>query len=85
MNQSTIQHILRYRRMSTAKYHKYLKSPGWKRKALKYKQKYPICEVCRKNKSEHVHHTHYSSVGNEKGFDLIAICSLCHKAKHSIK
>lgn len=79
------QHIKRFRKGTTAKYHKYLQSDKWKSKAAKYKRRYPICEVCKKNPSEHVHHTNYMRVGGERGWDLIAICAKCHKEKHGIK
>lgn len=67
------------------KYSEYLNTDHWKKLSLKYKRKFPRCETCMKNKSEHVHHKNYYNLGKEKYWDLISICSQCHKKKHNIE
>ena len=66
------------------KYYQYLASEKWKKKATKYKTKFPICESCRKNKSEHVHHQTYSATRKERYWDLLALCANCHRDKHNL-
>lgn len=66
-------------------YQEYLNSPRWKDIAKDYKERFPICECCKKNKSVNVHHRNYQNVGNEKYWDLIALCKECHNLKHGIQ
>jgi len=65
------------------KYHDYLRKSHWLKISKEYKERFPICEVCRKNKSTQVHHKTYKNLGKEEYWDLIAVCEECHKKKHS--
>lgn len=65
-------------------YREYLETPHWKKISAEYKEKFPICEVCRKNNSSQVHHKSYQRLGHERYWDLIAICRDCHRAKHNL-
>jgi len=42
-----------------------------------------ICELCGKQKVEHVHHTNYDNFGDEAAEDLLGVCSNCHSKLHS--
>ena len=65
------------------KYHKYLTSDKWKelREKVKKRDNY-LCQECKTNKAEEVHHLTYENVFNEKMSDLISVCSDCHKELH---
>ena len=70
-------------------YASYLRTKHWKdtRKA-KLNDK-PLCQICKANKSVHVHHKYYtkkdesSILFNEQLTDLITLCSSCHRLTHA--
>lgn len=41
------------------------------------------CELCGVSTALHIHHLHYSNIGNERPEDLVALCKNCHKATHA--
>jgi hypothetical protein len=64
-------------------YQSYLLTPQWrdKRRRVLERERY-ICQGCRERRAEEVHHLTYERVGRELLFDLVALCSLCHRAAH---
>lgn len=64
----------------------YLKSPQWKDKAIRVlnRDKY-ICQGCLVNKASEVHHLTYERIYKEPLFDLISVCSDCHRSIHGIE
>ena len=65
------------------KYHIYLISEKWKELREKVKERDNfLCQECKTNKAEEVHHLTYENVFNEKMSDLISVCSDCHKKLH---
>lgn len=65
-------------------YEIYLSSEKWKSKRKKVLERAKgICEGCRENKSEEVHHLSYKNKGNEFLFELVAVCIGCHDRLHS--
>ncbi len=66
-----------------ALYKEYLKSPEWKAKREKViLRAQGICEGCREEKANHVHHTTYDHAMNEFLFELVAFCEKCHDRIH---
>lgn len=65
-------------------YQEYLNSPEWKKKADDYKERFPLCEYCRKKSPVNVHHRNYQNVGYEKYWDLLAVCKDCHDKAHKL-
>jgi hypothetical protein len=41
-----------------------------------------ICEDCRVNKAEHMHHNTYARVGCELPEDIEYLCIVCHGKRH---
>ena len=71
------------RRMSKSKYAEYLSTDDWKKKArLVHIRAGHICEGCRINPSEEVHHLTYRHVRKEFLFELVALCGPCHDRWH---
>ena len=67
-------------------YNRYLLSPEWSKKRIAVmKRANFICEGCLQKTAVQVHHLTYDRVGNEMLFDLVAVCSDCHKAIHEAK
>lgn len=66
-------------------YNAYLLSPEWsaKRAAVMVRSG-GKCEKCGR-RAEHVHHRSYRHVGQERPWELQALCRACHKAAHSTK
>ena len=64
-------------------YSDYLASAEWdKRRKLVLKRCARICEGCGINVASQVHHLSYGNVGNEFLFELVGLCSDCHKRIH---
>ena len=68
-------------------YKQYIKSNERKQKRQKYIiEKWNKCEICfKKSKHLHLHHRNYDNVWNEKEWDLILLCWICHKKIHFIE
>jgi len=65
------------------KYYKYLESWEWERKAHKVKKRANfICEGCLTSPATEVHHITYAHIYNEFMFELLALCSDCHRRIH---
>ncbi|NDK08897.1 hypothetical protein EOM39_06700 [Candidatus Gracilibacteria bacterium] len=72
-------------------YNLYIKSYDWNQRKKEYISGLNTnkCEVCCKNKGEHVHHKTYYNIdydnpGNEKDGDLLFVCIECHEAIHKL-
>lgn len=64
-------------------YHSYLDTPEWREKRkLVMERAGGLCEGCRKEKAEVVHHTTYEHAGDEFLFELLALCRVCHTRIH---
>jgi 5-methylcytosine-specific restriction endonuclease McrA len=68
---------------SSRSYEDYLQSEVWREKRLLVLQRDNfICQGCLKVSATEVHHLNYEDVPNELLFDLISLCSSCHKRAH---
>lgn len=68
---------------NTPDYQDYLRSPQWKRKAAAIMERAGgKCEGCLSRAAEEVHHTTYAHIYNEFAFQLLALCSPCHRRYH---
>ena len=67
-------------------YKEYIKSPQWKAKAKKLKEKYDnrcqLCDAKGNGKTLHAHHRNYSTLGFEEN-DVIVLCKKCHADFHN--
>jgi len=64
-------------------YRNYLTSPEWKQKrALVIDRENGLCQGCRQSPITEVHHSTYKTVGNELLFQLVGLCSPCHRLAH---
>ncbi len=73
----------REKREHRHKYYVYLQSPKWKytRSRVLRRDGY-LCQRCRNNSAEIVHHKTYDRVFNEAQADLVSLCRNCHKKEH---
>lgn len=64
-------------------YTAYLKTPQWaeKRRLVLERDKY-VCQGCLRSRASHVHHLTYEHVRNELLFELISLCTACHRRIH---
>jgi len=66
-------------------YKDYLSSPAWHKKRTQiFIRSGKICEICKTNKAEEVHHKTYKHIYKEPLEDLIAVCQTCHRAEHNL-
>lgn len=65
-------------------YDDYIKSSTWfaKRKLALERDKF-ICQRCKTNKADHVHHITYANVGHEYLYEIVSVCWHCHKLIHT--
>lgn len=70
--------------MTKIKYSTYIEGKVWKEKSSRFLEGNPICALCKKHKSEEVHHTSYSRLGEEHPIDMMALCKRCHKGIHDL-
>lgn len=64
-------------------YQEYLRSPAWaRRRQLVLDREKGLCQGCRTSRAIEVHHLNYDHIGNELLFDLVALCSECHRKAH---
>lgn len=76
----------KYTQARKEKYHDYLASAEWKEKANRVKKRANfICEGCLENKATEVHHLTYENLYDEFMFELMALCSRCHRKIHKGK
>jgi len=62
---------------------RYLRSPRWAlKRQLVLEREDHLCQGCRSARAVEVHHTTYANAGNEPLFDLVALCSACHRSVH---
>lgn len=61
----------------------YLQSDVWKERRQKVlEREHYVCEACKEEKANHVHHTTYEHAGREPLFELRALCETCHDDIH---
>ena len=67
-------------------YTAYLETAEWrdKRNRVLARDGY-LCQACLRRKATQVHHLTYDHVLDEPLFDLVAVCSVCHKHLHGGK
>jgi hypothetical protein len=66
-----------------SKYEAYLRTPEWRQKRAKViDRENGLCQGCRERRIEEVHHATYANLGNELLFQLIGLCSPCHRVAH---
>lgn len=69
-----------------AKYVDYLKTPDWKAKReLVIDRENGLCQGCRSSPISEIHHATYKTLGNELIFQLVGLCSTCHRRAHPDK
>lgn len=65
-------------------YRRYLLSSDWQmRREAVMQRAGGFCEGCRAHTATQVHHLTYDHVGYELLWELVAVCSDCHKRVHS--
>jgi len=65
------------------KYNRYLRSPAWTHKRFEVLRRDGyICQMCKANPAQHIHHKTYANFGNEPLSDLVAVCQQCHDKHH---
>ena len=66
------------------RYIKYLGSDAWKFKRTQalVRDNY-ICQACKNNPAEEVHHLTYDTLFDEKLEDLLSVCKACHNQLHN--
>jgi len=63
-----------------ALYRAYLSTPIWKvKRDLVLKRDNNKCQACLINLASEVHHKNYNNIFNEPLFDLVSVCSDCHR------
>lgn len=81
-----IEQTLRIETGSEASYQEYLASESWaKKRDLVLKRDSHICQGCLLVPATEVHHLNYDDYPFELMFDLISLCSACHKRAHRKK
>lgn len=70
-------------RARRAVYDDYLKSEDWRSRRDRVLARSPICQACERRPAQEVHHLTYDRIYREPLFDLVAICSGCHRALHA--
>jgi len=77
------QQIEYYKNSIAYKYHRYLLSDQWKELRLHiFERDNNICQHCKLNPAEEVHHLTYNSIYKEPLSDLISVCRTCHQQIH---
>lgn len=74
------------REQYTKQYRAYLQSPEWREKRNRVMRRAGgRCEGCGERSATEVHHKTYDRVFDEMLFDLVAVCSPCHRKFHKDK
>jgi len=64
-------------------YDGYLTTDAWRRRREKVLERAGgVCEGCGERRAVQVHHRTYAHVGDEFLFELVALCTPCHKRLH---
>ncbi len=75
----------RERERRKANYQAYLRSDKWRAKrTLVMEREGGICQGCQMARADEVHHKTYAHVEDELLFELVALCSPCHRRCHFI-
>jgi 5-methylcytosine-specific restriction endonuclease McrA len=65
------------------RYHAHLQSPEWaSRRDRVHERAGGICEGCRTRAASETHHLTYRNLGAEFLWELVAVCSECHRRYH---
>jgi 5-methylcytosine-specific restriction endonuclease McrA len=68
-----------------ADYYLYLQSSEWKAKRQAvWERESGLCQGCRAEPIEHVHHSTYSHLFDEPLFQLVGLCENCHRKVHFV-
>jgi 5-methylcytosine-specific restriction endonuclease McrA len=82
----SIQNEERERVEYSQRYYRYLETPAWRVKRDRVMRRAGgICEACGVARANEVHHLTYARVFEEPLYDLVAICSPCHRRVHEIE
>ena len=81
---SSIQSDLSKTSFTGVDYYAYIESDKWKQRRKPVIEKYPFCQVCKLAPSTQVHHISYKNLGDEKDWELLAVCKDCHKEIHGL-
>lgn len=66
-------------------YQEYLKSSKWQvLRQMVFDRCGGICEACKANAMTATHHITYRNLGDEKPWQLLGVCELCHDTIHGI-
>jgi hypothetical protein len=67
-------------------YQNYLTTPEWREKrSMVIDRENGLCQGCRRNRIQEVHHASYQTLGDELLFQLVGLCSPCHRRAHPDK
>ena len=67
-------------------YNGYLNSAVWRRRRKAVlDREHRICQSCKKVRATRAHHLTYANVGAEPLFELVAVCTYCHKEIHNLE
>lgn len=70
----------------TRRYRAHLDSPKWQQLREKvWDRENGLCEGCRGEPIEHVHHLTYANMGDELLFELKGLCLDCHLKVHRVQ
>lgn len=70
--------------VESPQYQLHLQSEYWRRmRKLVIERSNGVCEGCRMQGAEHVHHRTYTHFGHEFAFELLALCEDCHRRVHA--
>lgn len=71
--------------MNRARYKTYLMSDEWQiKKANVLERENFMCQGCGERRASEVYHTSYDHIYDEFLFELVALCSECHRRYHKV-
>jgi len=77
--------IIDFKNSKYYKYREYLLAPEWREKRkLVFQRENGICQACKGQPAEEVHHLTYDNLFNEPLEDLQALCGKCHDKVHDL-
>lgn len=72
-----------YKNTRAYRYYEYLTSDEWKKKRIKVMERDDfLCQICKTEKANDIHHLTYENLFNEPLEDLQALCRACHVNLH---
>ena len=71
--------------MASATYQRYIKSPAWRRLRCEVVRRCGgVCERCHEWPVVNIHHLTYDHWGDERLYELVALCFDCHDEAHEV-